>query len=52
MEKGINFETAEDEREAIIDILSENLADDDMKTLLERSMKFKGNHISQNEFYQ
>jgi len=52
MEKGINFERAEGEREAIIDILSENLADDEMKVLLEMSMKFKGNHISQNEFYQ
>lgn len=52
LEDGIDFKKAEIEREAIIDGLSKRLLDEEMKVLLDMSIKFKANRISQNKFYQ
>jgi len=52
LERKIDFDRADIEREALIDELDKRLLDDEMKLLLGMSMKFKANRISQNEFYQ
>ena len=52
LEGKIDFKKAQREREEIIDALAEALSEDDVKILLNMSMKFKANRISQNEFYQ
>jgi len=52
LEGDIDFKGAEREREMIIDILAKGLAENDMKALLDKSIEFKSNRISQNEFYQ
>ncbi|MFH1753854.1 MAG: hypothetical protein ABH875_06695 [Candidatus Omnitrophota bacterium] len=51
LEKMIDFKNAERQREEIVSMLSERLSEDQMKGLLEVSMKFKANRISQHEFY-
>lgn len=51
-ESRIDFKKAEAERETVIDIMTKDLVEDDLKTLLDMSMKFKGSRISQHEFYQ
>ena len=52
LEKNINFKKAEKEREIIIEAMAKRLLEDEMKGLLDMSMKFKTSKISQNEFYQ
>ncbi len=52
MEGKIDFKNAEAEREAVIEDLTARLLDDDMEEMLDMSMKFKSNRISQHEFYQ
>ncbi len=52
LEERIDFKKAEGQRDTIIEALDKRLLDDEKKTLLDLSMKFKENKISQHEFYQ
>ncbi|MFA6143001.1 MAG: hypothetical protein WC738_06905, partial [Candidatus Omnitrophota bacterium] len=51
LEKGINFEKANKERDALIDTLSKNLARHELEELVLKSLSFKTNKISQGEYY-
>ncbi|MFH0764595.1 MAG: cellulase family glycosylhydrolase [Candidatus Omnitrophota bacterium] len=51
LEKGINFEKANRERDALIDTLSKKLAKPELEELVLRSLSFKSNKISQGEYY-
>ncbi|MDO8536595.1 MAG: hypothetical protein Q7S30_06290, partial [Candidatus Omnitrophota bacterium] len=51
LEKGISFEKANKERDALIDILSKTLPKQELEQLVLRSLSFKTGKISQGEFY-
>lgn len=52
LEGKIDFGKAENGREAIIETLSKGLSESEIQGLLDMSMKFKSNRISQHEFYK
>ena len=51
LEKGINFETANKERDGLIDILSKKLTKPELEQLVLKSLSFKMGKISQGEYY-
>ena len=51
MEKAINFNKANRERDLLIDILSKSLPKEGLEQLVARSLSFKNGKISQGEYY-
>ncbi|MDD5496593.1 MAG: hypothetical protein PHP46_05800, partial [Candidatus Omnitrophica bacterium] len=51
LEKGINFEKANKERDILIDVLSKKLPKHELEQLVLKSLSFKMNKISQGEYY-
>ncbi|MCX5679414.1 MAG: hypothetical protein NTZ95_01910 [Candidatus Omnitrophica bacterium] len=51
LEKGISFDTANKERDSLIDALSKSLAKAELEKLVLKSLAFKTNKVSQGEYY-
>ncbi|MDP3791354.1 MAG: glycosyltransferase family 2 protein, partial [Candidatus Omnitrophota bacterium] len=51
LEKKINFQKANKERDALIDVLSKKMLKQDLEQLVLKSLSFKMNKISQSEYY-
>ncbi|MDD5135743.1 MAG: AarF/UbiB family protein, partial [Candidatus Omnitrophica bacterium] len=51
-ESGIDFNKANNERDRLIDMLGKKLSKNGLKELVEKTVEFKGERISQGEFYR